>query len=194
MELPLHIAWSGMTSYDMSKPRQRMGLYRTVLHEGLLRRPAPLPQPGPSHSSVAGAAHPRRSYGARCMGRRLPSARLPHPGNRVTDIPGMSPGQRQPPRTPAEGSALLVRPLSGRKRLTAGVPRSARYQRLWQPARRLLLGDLGRVDPPVLGLFVPLGSEQALRLVLLRIRDFEVQAAVSDQPRVHLVGLLRSLG
>ncbi|MFE8944906.1 hypothetical protein [Streptomyces sp. NPDC007856] len=24
-----------MTSYDMSKPRQRMGLYRTVLHEGL---------------------------------------------------------------------------------------------------------------------------------------------------------------
>lgn len=35
VELPLHIAWSGMTSYDMSKPRQRMGLYRTVLHEGL---------------------------------------------------------------------------------------------------------------------------------------------------------------
>lgn len=24
-----------MTSYDMTKPRQRMGLYRTVLHEGL---------------------------------------------------------------------------------------------------------------------------------------------------------------
>jgi hypothetical protein len=24
-----------MTSYGMSKPRQRMGLYRTVLHEGL---------------------------------------------------------------------------------------------------------------------------------------------------------------
>lgn len=35
VELPLHTAWSGMTSYDMSKPRQRMGLYRTVLHEGL---------------------------------------------------------------------------------------------------------------------------------------------------------------
>ncbi|MFJ8804425.1 hypothetical protein [Streptomyces sp. NPDC102487] len=35
VELPLHMAWSGMTSYDMSKPRQRMGLYRTVLHEGL---------------------------------------------------------------------------------------------------------------------------------------------------------------
>ncbi|GHF37704.1 hypothetical protein [Streptomyces morookaense] len=35
VELPLHLAWSGMTSYDMSKPRQRMGLYRTVLHEGL---------------------------------------------------------------------------------------------------------------------------------------------------------------
>ncbi|MER5181095.1 transcriptional regulator [Streptomyces sp. NPDC002896] len=34
-ELPLHTAWSGMTSYDMGKPRQRMGLYRTVLHEGL---------------------------------------------------------------------------------------------------------------------------------------------------------------
>ena len=35
MELPLHMAWSGMTSYDLGKPRQRMGLYRTVLHEGL---------------------------------------------------------------------------------------------------------------------------------------------------------------
>ncbi|MGF0174316.1 hypothetical protein ACQF36_28500 [Streptomyces sp. Marseille-Q5077] len=35
VELPLHLAWSGMTSYDMSKPRQRIGLYRTVLHEGL---------------------------------------------------------------------------------------------------------------------------------------------------------------
>ncbi len=35
VELPLHIAWSGMNSYDLGKPRQRMGLYRTVLHEGL---------------------------------------------------------------------------------------------------------------------------------------------------------------
>lgn len=35
MELPLHMDWSGMASYDMAKPRQRMGLYRTVLHEGL---------------------------------------------------------------------------------------------------------------------------------------------------------------
>ncbi|MFF7642746.1 hypothetical protein [Streptomyces canus] len=35
VELPLHLAWSGMTSYDLDKPRQRMGLYRTVLHEGL---------------------------------------------------------------------------------------------------------------------------------------------------------------
>ncbi|MEU3657615.1 hypothetical protein AB0E67_33600 [Streptomyces sp. NPDC032161] len=31
----LHLAWSGMTSYDMSKPRQRMGLYRAVLHQVL---------------------------------------------------------------------------------------------------------------------------------------------------------------
>ncbi len=29
------MAWPGMTSYDVSEPRQRMGLYRTVLHEGL---------------------------------------------------------------------------------------------------------------------------------------------------------------
>ncbi|MGW0578000.1 hypothetical protein ACWD25_18975 [Streptomyces sp. NPDC002920] len=35
VELPLHVAWSGLTSYDLGKPRQRMGLYRTVLHEGL---------------------------------------------------------------------------------------------------------------------------------------------------------------
>lgn len=35
VQLPLHVAWSGMASYDLDKPRQRMGLYRTVLHEGL---------------------------------------------------------------------------------------------------------------------------------------------------------------
>lgn len=35
VDLPLRIAWSGMTSYDLGKPRQRMGLYRTVLHESL---------------------------------------------------------------------------------------------------------------------------------------------------------------
>jgi hypothetical protein len=35
VDLPLHVAWSGLTSYDLDKPRQRMGLYRTVLHEGL---------------------------------------------------------------------------------------------------------------------------------------------------------------
>ncbi|MEU6350346.1 hypothetical protein ABZ896_13585 [Streptomyces sp. NPDC047072] len=35
VDLPLHLAWSGMTSYDLAKPRQRMGLYRTILHEGL---------------------------------------------------------------------------------------------------------------------------------------------------------------
>ncbi|WP_329266955.1 hypothetical protein [Streptomyces sp. NBC_01451] len=26
VELPLHVAWSGMTAYDMGSPRQRMGL------------------------------------------------------------------------------------------------------------------------------------------------------------------------
>ncbi|MEV5400850.1 hypothetical protein AB0N26_32715 [Streptomyces cellulosae] len=35
VELPLHMAWSGLTTYDLDKPRQRMGLYRTILHEGL---------------------------------------------------------------------------------------------------------------------------------------------------------------
>ncbi|WP_055534424.1 hypothetical protein [Streptomyces graminilatus] len=32
--LPLHIAWSGLRSYDLDRPRQRMSLYRTVLAEG----------------------------------------------------------------------------------------------------------------------------------------------------------------
>ncbi|WP_406131493.1 hypothetical protein [Streptomyces sp. NBC_00989] len=35
VELPLHVAWSGLSAYDLDNPRQRMGLYRTVLHEGL---------------------------------------------------------------------------------------------------------------------------------------------------------------
>ncbi|GGV44676.1 hypothetical protein GCM10010293_51940 [Streptomyces griseoflavus] len=34
VELPLHIAWSGLRAYDLDRPRQRMSLYRTVLAEG----------------------------------------------------------------------------------------------------------------------------------------------------------------
>ncbi|MFF3376623.1 hypothetical protein ACFYXF_27170 [Streptomyces sp. NPDC002680] len=34
VELPLHVAWSGLRSYDLDRPRQRMGLYRIVLTEG----------------------------------------------------------------------------------------------------------------------------------------------------------------
>ncbi|MER7467058.1 hypothetical protein [Streptomyces sp. NPDC097981] len=34
VELPLHVAWSGLRRYDLDRPRQRMSLYRTVLAEG----------------------------------------------------------------------------------------------------------------------------------------------------------------
>ncbi|MCY0937611.1 hypothetical protein [Streptomyces sp. H34-S4] len=34
VELPLHVAWSGLRAYDLARPRLRMGLYRTVLAEG----------------------------------------------------------------------------------------------------------------------------------------------------------------
>ncbi|MFE7834789.1 hypothetical protein ACFU53_01530 [Streptomyces sp. NPDC057474] len=35
VELPLHIAWSGLRTLDLNLPRQRMSLYRTVLAEGM---------------------------------------------------------------------------------------------------------------------------------------------------------------
>ncbi|GGW69930.1 hypothetical protein [Streptomyces xantholiticus] len=35
VELPLHVAWSGLRVFDLDRPRQRMGLYRTVLAEGM---------------------------------------------------------------------------------------------------------------------------------------------------------------
>ncbi|MGW0549968.1 hypothetical protein [Streptomyces altiplanensis] len=34
VELPLHVAWSGLRAYDLERPRLRMSLYRTVLAEG----------------------------------------------------------------------------------------------------------------------------------------------------------------
>ncbi|MGW1520871.1 hypothetical protein [Streptomyces sp. NPDC002287] len=34
VDLPLHVAWSGLRSYDLDRPRLRMGMYRTVLAEG----------------------------------------------------------------------------------------------------------------------------------------------------------------
>ncbi|MFJ2008487.1 hypothetical protein [Streptomyces chartreusis] len=34
VELPLHVAWSRLRTYDLDLPRQRMSLYRIVLAEG----------------------------------------------------------------------------------------------------------------------------------------------------------------
>ncbi|GAB7036075.1 hypothetical protein AB0G35_24335 [Streptomyces sp. NPDC021749] len=34
VELPLHVAWSGLRTYNLDQPRQRMSYYRTVLAEG----------------------------------------------------------------------------------------------------------------------------------------------------------------
>ncbi|MFJ4978418.1 hypothetical protein ACIP6X_24255 [Streptomyces coeruleorubidus] len=52
VELPLHTAWSGLTSYDRSKPRQGMGLYRTVLHEGLRDASCGKAAPEPAGAAV----------------------------------------------------------------------------------------------------------------------------------------------
>jgi hypothetical protein len=35
VDLPLHIVWSGRTSYSLDRPKSRMTLYRAVLAEGL---------------------------------------------------------------------------------------------------------------------------------------------------------------
>ncbi|MEU5917514.1 transcriptional regulator [Streptomyces sp. NPDC047141] len=34
VDLPLHLAWSGLTRFDLDQPRLRMGCYRIVLAEG----------------------------------------------------------------------------------------------------------------------------------------------------------------
>lgn len=34
VDLPLHVVWSGRSSYGLGQPRSRMSLYRTVLAEG----------------------------------------------------------------------------------------------------------------------------------------------------------------
>lgn len=84
MELPLHLAWSGMTSYDMSKARRRMGPYRTVLHE-VLRGDLPryrnlLFQLWPVLRTLVG--HPVRTV------QEAASPQLaPHTGSHMTDTP-----------------------------------------------------------------------------------------------------------
>ncbi|MFD9068667.1 transcriptional regulator [Streptomyces lasiicapitis] len=35
VSLPLHLAWSGLTEFDLDQPRLRMSCYRIVLAEGL---------------------------------------------------------------------------------------------------------------------------------------------------------------
>jgi hypothetical protein len=34
VQLPLHVAWSGLTAFDLDRPKPRMSLYRVVLAEG----------------------------------------------------------------------------------------------------------------------------------------------------------------
>ncbi|MER7820286.1 transcriptional regulator [Streptomyces sp. NPDC096153] len=34
VQLPIHVAWSGLTRFDLDRPKQRMSMYRTVLAEG----------------------------------------------------------------------------------------------------------------------------------------------------------------
>ncbi|GAA3013519.1 transcriptional regulator [Streptomyces atroolivaceus] len=34
VSLPLHLAWSGLTTFDLDRPRLRMSYYRIVLAEG----------------------------------------------------------------------------------------------------------------------------------------------------------------
>ena len=36
VRLPLHVAWSGQTAFDLDRPKPRMHLYRIVLAEGQL--------------------------------------------------------------------------------------------------------------------------------------------------------------
>ncbi|MEV3989915.1 transcriptional regulator [Streptomyces sp. NPDC049837] len=35
VRLPLHLAWSGLTQFDLDQPRLRMSYYRIVLAEGM---------------------------------------------------------------------------------------------------------------------------------------------------------------
>ncbi|MFD6435024.1 transcriptional regulator [Streptomyces venezuelae] len=35
VSLPVHLAWSGLTTFDLDQPRLRMSYYRIVLAEGL---------------------------------------------------------------------------------------------------------------------------------------------------------------
>ena len=34
VQLPMHVAWSGLTAFDLDHPRPRMSLYRAVMAEG----------------------------------------------------------------------------------------------------------------------------------------------------------------
>jgi hypothetical protein len=34
VQLPLHVAWSGLTAFDLDRPKLRLSMYHLVLHEG----------------------------------------------------------------------------------------------------------------------------------------------------------------
>jgi hypothetical protein len=81
VELPLHIAWTGLRILDLDRPRQHMSLYTTVLAEGMrddLRRflNTGIP-PSCGQYTASSSARPSRTSGKKrstsCKHDRLPA-------------------------------------------------------------------------------------------------------------------------
>ncbi|OMI33767.1 hypothetical protein SPAR_39825 [Streptomyces sparsogenes DSM 40356] len=81
-----HVAWSGLTRFDLDRPRSRMSMYRTVLAEGqhdvnlshLHRRLSRCAGPRPPWRARRTRTPPRKG----CVRRRRPSGPPPCPESR----------------------------------------------------------------------------------------------------------------
>ncbi len=140
MDLAQHMAWSGMTSYDMDKPRQLMGLVPTVLHEvvsdglprylnqDLLRDMGPVRAP----SSTAPCAP---------SGKTPSPADLTYTDNHVTGMP-----ERPNPRSRDYGVLLIPLSLSSVPSRRVGRRLRMFAVEIRQPGQAWLVSLRGELD------------------------------------------------
>ncbi|MFE2204058.1 hypothetical protein ACFXAR_02845, partial [Streptomyces rubiginosohelvolus] len=64
VRLPLHLAWSGLTAFDLDQPRLRMSYYRIVGGGGPPPRPGPVRGPHP-RNTVWAPPRPQFTRGVR---------------------------------------------------------------------------------------------------------------------------------
>ncbi len=103
VELPLHVAWSGLRAFDLGPATPAPGSVQDRARRGHARRSVPLPQPGQPARTVAAAAQVHQQSHQRGVGRGVPRATAMIDFNRTCPRPSAGVSSVPPPPTRRAG-------------------------------------------------------------------------------------------